>query len=257
MTVEDLYTAASGGMAEDAGAGLETRLQELVLDSPDVAEFLNQLAGLASARLSKSGNTVLCGITTIRRKRPVAAASSDSCARALDELQNGFGDGPCLTALRQQTTVHVPDIARERRWSDYLQAVAQQDIGSILAVPLVMADDADAVINLYSRHAHGFSGPDIIAAESFGVQASLALRLALRIAQLREARDDLSAAMQSRTTIDMAIGAIMAQNRCSRDSAFKVLRSASSHRNIKIRDVAASVIASISGETDLAAHFIE
>ena len=257
MTMEDLYTAASGGMAEGADSGLETRLQELVLDSPDVEDFLTQLAELASARLSTGSNTVMCGITTIRRKRPVAAASSDSCARALDELQNGFGDGPCLTALRQQATVHVPDVAQERRWSDYMQAVAQQDIGSILAVPLVMASDADAVINFYSRHAHGFSGPDITDAESFGVQASLALRLALRIAHLREARDDLSAAMQSRTTIDMAIGAVMAQNRCSRESAFKVLKNASSHRNLKIRDVAASVIASISGETDVPTYFSE
>ena len=59
--------------------------------------------------------------------------------------------------------------------------------------------------------------------------------------QLKEFRHDLATAMQSRTIIDMAIGAIMAQNRCGRDAAFKILRNTSNNRNMKIRDVAASV----------------
>jgi AmiR/NasT family two-component response regulator len=49
----------------------------------------------------------------------------------------------------------------------------------------------------------------------------------------------------SRTTIDQAIGVIMGQNRCDADAAFDVLRSASQHRNVKLRDVAARVIGSV------------
>ncbi len=55
----------------------------------------------------------------------------------------------------------------------------------------------------------------------------------------------------------MAIGAIMAQNRCSRAAAFKILRNTSNNRNVKIRDVAASVIPSIAGDEDLSPHFDE
>jgi AmiR/NasT family two-component response regulator len=110
------------------------------------------------------------------------------------------------------------------------------------------------VVILYSTRARGFSGRSITAAESFATHASAALRLALRIAHLREARDDLTAAMASRTTIDMAIGAVMAQNPCSLGAAFPVLTRASSNRNVKLRDVAASVIASITGETDIPTH---
>ena len=61
--------------------------------------------------------------------------------------------------------------------------------------------------------------------------------------------------MQSRTIIDMAIGAIMAQNRCRRDTAFKILRNTSNNRNMKIRDVAATLIGSIAGDTDTSARF--
>jgi AmiR/NasT family two-component response regulator len=37
----------------------------------------------------------------------------------------------------------------------------------------------------------------------------------------------------------------MAQNRCDADEAFDVLRSASQHRNVKLRDVAAGVLRSV------------
>jgi AmiR/NasT family two-component response regulator len=61
--------------------------------------------------------------------------------------------------------------------------------------------------------------------------------------------------MQSRTVIDMAVGAIVAENRCGRETAFGILTRASSTRNIKLRDVAAGVITSISGEKQIIARF--
>lgn len=52
--------------------------------------------------------------------------------------------------------------------------------------------------------------------------------------------------MKSRTVIDMAVGAIVAQNLCSQEAAMSVLLRASSSRNKKLRDVAAGVIEAIS-----------
>jgi GAF domain-containing protein len=236
---------------------LETRLKELVLDSKDVVTFLTDLTLIASSRLSTPDNRIHSGVTVIRRKRPEAVASSDASARALDELQNGFGDGPCLTALRKGTTLLVSDLASERRWTHYITAARENGVSSILAVPLELAGEAEAVLNLYSGHSNGFSADDISTVEAFAGQAASSLRLVLRIAQLSEARNDLAMAMQSRTVIDMAIGAVMAENRCSRDTAFQILTKASNSRNIKLRVVALGVIASISGEKQIDTYFDE
>lgn len=236
---------------------MELSLQQLVLESQDIRVFLTELAVLASTRLSSAGNTIHSGVTVLRHKRPEAVAASDAAARALDELQNGFGQGPCLTALRQGTTLLVPDLAAETRWAPYVRTAAHHGVSSILAVPLDLAGDAEAVLNLYSGRSNGFSGDDITTVETFAAQAASSLRLIIRISQLSEARHDLTAAMQSRTVIDMAVGAIMAQNRCDRDTAFSILTRASSTRNIKLRDVAATVITSISGEDRITAYFDE
>ena len=128
---------------------------------------------------------------------------------------------------------------------------------STLRIPLVLDGDSSAVVTFSSPRTQAFSDDDAERAHRFAADATPALLLALRIAQLGESRDDLAAAMQSRTIIDLAIGAIMAQNRCGREAAFKILRNTSNNRNMKIRDVAAAVVASIAGDTDVTARFEE
>jgi hypothetical protein len=173
----------------------------------------------------------------------------------LDETQYRVGDGPCLTAIRQDTVIHVPDMRREHRWPDYTAAALVENVGSSLSVPLVLAGEAEAGLNMYSTRSHGFSGEDIEAVESYAYHASKALRLAVRISQLADAKNHLSAALESRTVIDLAAGAIMAQNRCSQDAAMRILKIASSTRNVKLREVAASVVASLSQDPTIRTHF--
>lgn len=253
---------ASAGLAArsdpEFGASLQELrhvLQDLVLEDLEVKEFLAYLATRAAAMLSTASNTVSCGITVLTRKRGIAAASSDEKGRTLDELQNGLNEGPCLTALLENSVVFVPDTGRENRWPESMEAVRKAGIGSILSVPLDVDGEAEAVMNLYSSSPRGFSGTDRRAAEDFAETAAKSLRLTLKIAGLRQNREDLATAMESRSTIDTAIGILMAQNRCGRDAAFKMLTRASNNRNVKLRDIAAQIIASVSGETDTAPHF--
>ncbi len=73
--------------------------------------------------------------------------------------------------------------------------------------------------------------------------AGSTLRLAIRIESVEQLNADLKTAMATRTVIDAACGVIMAQNRCTHDQAFELLAKASSHRNQKLHDVAADIIA--------------
>jgi hypothetical protein len=81
------------------------------------------------------------------------------------------------------------------------------------------------------------------------------LRLALRISRLSDARDDLSAALESGTVINLAAGIIMARNRCTRDAAFTALKDASDSRHMKLHDQPAAVAASVSKDAAVNTHF--
>jgi GAF domain-containing protein len=235
--------------------GIAARLQDLVLQSADAQDFYKELAVFSASLLAPSGVEVYCNITVVRRKRPVTVACSAPRGKAMDELQYAFGDGPCLAAMRTGTTVYVRDVAAESRWPDYVRAVAAHGVKSILGVPLQLEGNSTAALNIYSSGANGFSAEDIARAELFGEQSARTLKLELRLAELRDAKEDLEAAMRSRTAIDVAIGIIMAQNRCSQEDAMTILRKASNSRNVKLRNVAAGVIASVSPNSSLRTHF--
>ena len=232
-------------------------LQDLVLESSDVEEFLRELSRYAAETLSRTERPVLCAVTVTRRKKPAATAASDPEAFAMDKIQNEAGDGPCLAAMRELRTIYVRDLAADSEWPAFSHAAASRGYRSILGVPVDLGDQARAALNLYAESPSAFSPDDISQAEHFAQQASKALRLVLRIGRLHDARDSLAAAMEARTVIDMAVGAIMAQNRCSPEQAFEILKDASNTRNIKLRDVAAAVIAAIGGTADVETHFEE
>lgn len=243
---------------DDARAKTDSStLQDLVLKYEEASDFLAELAIMAAERCSSLENQVECGITVVRRRRPSVAAASGARARALDEMQNRIGVGPCLTALQLEKPLLVQDLPGDGRWPEYAISAAAQGVRSVLAIPLSLEGEALAVLNLYSDRAQGFSPADIETVEAFANIAARSLKLALVIARLRESRNDLTEMMRSRTAIDMAIGAIMAQNRCTKSEAFEFLVRASNTRNVKLRDVAASLIRSISGEEEIDTPFDE
>ncbi|OIH82800.1 response regulator receiver protein [Arthrobacter sp. UCD-GKA] len=218
-------------------------LQGMILESNEIDSFLNALTRLAVHELSEPGEEVLCGITLLRHKRPGTVASSSQEAQDLDEVQYNYVDGPCLSAARTQSLVHVPDLQNDYRWPDYTKVVLARGIRSVLAAPFQLEQGDHAALNLYAPVPHGFTIEKMRLARGYALQASQAFSIALRLARHKDTATDALEAMKSRTTIDLAVGMIMGQNNCSQEQAIEILKSASSNRNLKLREIAAAMIA--------------
>lgn len=238
-------------------ADVALRLQESFLQNPAVEAILQDLAAYAAARLGSAGHECCCEIVVLRPKKPVASAGSHSSERVLARLEDKFGDGPGLTAMRTASSVLVADLRRETRWPEYVQAVQGHGFLSVLSIPAVLDGDAQGAMTFYCAQPVIPGSDGIGVAEAFVRQASKGLKLALRMLKLEETKEGMSAAMQTRTVIDLATGAIMAQNRCSQTVAFKLLRDASNTRNMKLRDVAAAVVSSVAGTGETITYFDE
>ncbi|MCQ2000069.1 GAF and ANTAR domain-containing protein [Arthrobacter zhaoxinii] len=230
-------------------------LQQLILQTESVELFLEGFATRA-AELFSSDAEVLAGVTLLRNKQGTTVASSSEAARALDEVQYGFGDGPCLRASRTGRTVMVDDVRTDPRWPDYTDAIRDRGFHSILGVPLILGNDGGAGLNLYARDAGHFTPHIVQSAEAFAAEAAVTLQLAVQIARHKSTADHLRAAMEARTTIDVAVGIVMAQNKCSQEAAFEILSGASSNRNVKLRDVAERVVQSVTAQT-VKTHFVD
>ncbi|MCC9197230.1 GAF and ANTAR domain-containing protein [Arthrobacter sp. zg-Y820] len=224
------------------------RLQDLLMQHEDVQDFLHALAVLTSSSLSTRG-TVYCGITLQRsRNHQFTVASSDGEALQLDEIQYAFGDGPCLDAIRVQDEVHVGNAATDSRWPEYMEHIRDVGIRSLYSVPLKLGGEAKAAMNLYAKDPDVFDEDFRRVARTYAAEASHALLLAVRVSQHVATVEDLQAVLASRTDIDLAVGIIMGQDRCTQREAFDTLRRASNSRNIKVRVLAAEIVGRLNGE---------
>lgn len=229
-------------------------LQELLLESEDITGFLDAFTASIAEALSSDGEQVWCAVTLLRPKRSTTVASSSPQAEALDEIQLHYGDGPCLTAAREHRTVYVSDTRTDPRWPAYGNAAAEAGILSALGVPFELAGEAAAGLDVYADRPGAFDEAVLEVVQGQVAAASTTLRLAVRMARHRDTETDLKTAMASRTTIDLAVGIIMGQNRCSQEKAVEILRAASNHRNVKLRDLAAELVATV-GRGPASTHF--
>lgn len=129
-----------------------------MLSIPDVEEAIADVAAVVAAMLP--GDPV-AGVT-IRRggdvttTTTVAATGAHDHAALVDEIQYDHGRGPCLLALRTGKPVHVPDLARERRWGGYASRVLTHGVGSVYSHPFAGGGQVLGALNLYACRPHGF-----------------------------------------------------------------------------------------------------
>jgi GAF domain-containing protein len=236
-------SAADGaGDAIDLAAAYG-ELQNLLLASSDVPDFLQQLAGLCVAVVPATS----CGITMRGDRETFTVASSHELARTLDEIQYGRGHGPCLHALHTGKRIIVRDLSTDDRWPDFGSHALTWGILSSLSLPLTVNGNTVCAMNLYGTAVDQF-GPGVVdRADAFTRQATTALTIMLRHAEQVTVEGQLREALEVRAIIDQAIGILMGQQKISSTDAFGILREASQHRNIKLSVIAGELIAMVSG----------
>ncbi|ESU50451.1 ANTAR domain protein [Streptomyces sp. HCCB10043] len=219
-------------------------LVSLLLDTDTLDEFL---LALAQNALLMSPTADGCGVTLERENRPLTVASAGVSAPPLDEAQYGQDDGPCLEALREGHEVSVSDMREEGRWNGYPAFAVASGTRSSLSLPIAAHSRTAGALNLYSPKENGFADVDLSGLRALAAQATGAVALAQRLSDTRTFTSDLEAALQSRSVIDQAAGIVMNQRRCGSEEALRTLRTASQHRNVKLRDLCAQLVGSVSG----------
>jgi GAF domain-containing protein len=221
-------------------------LQNALLKTDSVEQFLHELAILSAQTVDGARS---CSMALRPHGRPLtAAACSDSLAAAADEVQYETGDGPCLHAVRHARPVRIDDTAASDRWPRFCRRAAELGIHSCYALPLIVDGQPVGALVLYARRPAAFGPGETKRADRFAGDASGALTLALRMATGADLNDQLRSSISSRTVIDQALGVIMATEHCPQDRALALLKSVSQNNNVRLRDLAASIVMSATGQ---------
>jgi hypothetical protein len=166
---------------------------------------------------------------------------SDLIVVEVDALQHLTGEGPCLDAIDHRLVFYAEDLYGELRWPHFAPQAMVAGIRSMLALPL--ADNAHlGAVNLYARYPAAFGAVDRAKA---AILASLSGQ-ALSSAHFHEDEErravNFDVALSSREIIGQAEGILMERERITSDQAFDILRRASQHLNIKLREVAQNLV---------------
>lgn len=211
-------------------------MAELVRSAAAPRSVEDVLAGVTAAAVELLTGADTAGVLLIAKggKFESLFGTSDLIYR-LDELQEKYGDGPCVDAATKELVVRTDDFEHEQRWPEYSRAVCELGVRSGLSFKLYTGDRTAGALNVFSSRPHAF------APESEAVGSVLAAHAAAAILASREG-ELLQSALISRDIIGQAKGIIMERFNVDAVRAFEMLRKLSQEMNVRLATIAQRVV---------------
>jgi len=219
-------------------AAVLSELLSIRFEDASLEDLLNRYVEVAKAGVPGVDEA---SVTLVRGDKLWTACYTGELALSADELQYERGYGPCVDAGVSGQVMKVSDMRLETRWPDYAAAVTKKGVLSSVSLPLPLQTDLVGALNTYS-HTAGALDQTVELGTEIADHIAVAISNAVTYKESEKLAADMHAAMASRAVIEQAKGAIMAQNRCTPDEAFEILRVASMGRNVKLRDLAQDLV---------------
>ncbi|WP_395307669.1 GAF and ANTAR domain-containing protein [Mycobacterium sp. AMU20-3851] len=178
------------------------------------------------------------GITVIEADGTVAAlGATHRFPAVLDSAQGETGEGPGLSAARQQRVTRVDDLQTDSRWPAFRQiALARTTVRSMLCVNLLGDDARMAALSLLAESPNAFTDESVEMATMLAAHTTMAWNL-------RRRQEQFSVALDSRDIIGQAKGMLMERYGIDADEAFALLKKMSQESNVKLSRIAENNVA--------------
>jgi GAF domain-containing protein len=149
-----------------------------------------------------------------------------------------------MDAGRTGMPMIVTDMRTEERWPTYTPRVVKRGVLSSLSVPLPFQGVTIGALNNYSSEPEAFGDEALALANQITTYIGIAVMNADAHAEASATATQMQQALESRKTIDMALGIIIATHHCSPEEAFAVLSRTSQNHNRKLRELAKELVES-------------
>lgn len=233
---------------EHVPAGPADLLDGLTADFAQMSQILlgnhgpgDALADVVDMAVATVEGCDVAGVFLVEGAAVRTPVHSDALVLGVDDLQRRVAEGPCLGAIAAGVPVHAADLDDDPRWPVFGPRATAMGVRSALAVPLV-AGAAPGALNLYASYPAAFGVVDRARAQLLAGLASISVAVARSEEDARRHASNLLDALASREIIGQAQGILMERERITSEQAFDVLRRASQHLNIKLREVAQTLV---------------
>ena len=176
------------------------------------------------------------------------AASTES-VKMLELFQLQAREGPCRDCFAFGIPVVNTDLSRAAsRWPRFAPEAVSAGYRAVHAFPLRHRDNVIGALNLFMAGVGTIDADDIKIIQALADVATIGLLQQRSLAHSEILTEQLQGALNSRVTIEQAKGALARMRGVSVDDAFTLIRNYSRRHQLRLTDVAVSVV------TDPASH---
>ena len=169
-------------------------------------------------------------------------ASSSEAMRVLELFEIQSQEGPCLDAHHTGEAVVNQDLDANSRWPRFAAEALDAGFHSAHALPMRLRDTVIGALNLF-RTGTGQMGPaDIEVAQALADVATIAILQHRAASEAQLLAQQLSHALNSRIVLEQAKGIISERLDLDMQRSFATLRNHARSNNLRLSDVAQSVI---------------
>lgn len=175
----------------------------------------------------------------VRNGKYTSVAATDSVALQVDEIELATGEGACLDAIDSEAAAIEPNLQQATRWPNFARrVVAETPVRSAMGFRLLVDSRKVGALDLFSDTPDAF---DDAAAGNAIVLAAFASVTVTAVSRGEDATT-LRQGLDSNREIGTALGLLMAMHDVSTDEAFSLLRRTSQQVNVKVAELARTVV---------------
>jgi GAF domain-containing protein len=208
----------------------------------ELSDAVQRLVDSATELLSATEAALLFADPT-GRLQVVAASSERSRLLGLLQLQDADG-GPGIACIETGRSVRLPDLAGVgQQWPSFAGTAIDVGIRSAYVAPLRLRSDVIGSLCLHGTQPSALSPAEEAIAQALADAATIGILQQRARAEATQLAEQLQTALRSRVVIEQAKGVLAERGRIDMESAFAAIRAYSRNANIKLGDVAASLVA--------------
>jgi GAF domain-containing protein len=223
----------------DELSGVFARMSGLLLSEETVATALGLVSSLAQDTVP---GAVGAGVSVMDDRGRRSSGSTDELVARADALQYELGEGPCLAAHETRQLVRVDDLAADRRWPRWAEAVAPLGLRSAMSAPMLGGGTSLGALKVYADRPGVFDEHSARRLTMFAAQAAILVANVQTHQRARRMSDGLRHAIGTRDLVSTAKGVLMARHGVTEEVAFGMLLARSGEGPGTLPEVARAVV---------------
>ena len=237
-----MTTPASNSSTPGGDRLIETfvELADTLVEDFDTIAFLQVLVDRCVELLEVDAAGLL--LADLHGRLRLIAPSSEQ-ARLLELLQLQNDEGPCLDAFRTGTRVSHPRLSTAgAAWPTFAAAAGKAGFAAVDAMPMKLRRDVIGALTLFRTHSGALPAAGLRTAQALVDIATIGLLQERSIRHRDVVAEQLQLALTSRVLIEQAKGVLSVRLGVDMDGAFTALRGYARSHNLKLGELARTVL---------------